>query len=338
MLSLHVNKSGPAGENTFATISEAIARIPKDSAEPATIDIAPGVYEEKIVLDRPYVRLSGASADSCVITYGDYANDVMPDGKKRGTFRSYTFLLDADHVTLENLTIRNSAFPRSAAGQAIALYADGDNLFIDSCRLESYQDTLFTGPLPPSPKHPDGFIGPKENSKRRMGRHYYKDCYICGDVDFIFGSAIAYFENCEIASVLSEELPPEPDGSMPVYGFCTAASTPQGSPYGYVFDHCRFTSEDPHSCPDGSVYIGRPWRDYAQTVLIDCYLGPHIRSEGFHDWDKPQARSSVLYAEYGSTGPGANGRRADFVRALTEKEALHYTRERVLPPFAYDQA
>ena len=327
MLKLTVAPNGnPAAENTFSTITQAIAQIPKDNDEPVVIEIAPGTYEEKITLDRSRVHLVGTSAAECVITYGDYARDLMPDGSKRGTFRSYTFLLDADHVTLENLTIRNSAFPRSKAGQAVALYADGDDLCIRSCRLESYQDTLFTGPLPPAPMQIGGFTGPKEFAERRIGHHYYKDCYICGDVDFIFGSAIAYFENCEIASIFSEELPAEPDGSTPVYGYATAASTPKGSPYGYVFDHCRFTS----TCPEASVYLGRPWRDYAQTVLINCELGGHIRPEGFHDWNKPESHDTVFYGEYNCTGAGAaTDRRASFVRALTAAEAASFTLETV---------
>lgn len=323
-----------AAQNTFSTVNEAISYVSKDNSEPVTIEIAPGVYHEKVTLDRPYIHLVGSSADECIITYGDYARDLMPDGSKRGTFRSYTFLLDADHVTLENLTIRNSAFPRTKAGQAIALYADGDNLLIKSCRLESYQDTLFTGPLPPAPMQIGGFTGPKEFAERRVGKHYYKDCYICGDVDFIFGSAIAYFENCEIASVFSEEPPADPDGNTPVYGYATASSTPEDSPYGYVFDRCRFTS----TCPKESVYLGRPWRDFAQTILLNCYLGEHIRPEGFHDWNKPDARKTILYAEYNSTGPGAdNGRgmRAEFVRSLSDEEVLRYARDKVLPNFKY---
>lgn len=324
--------NNPNASNTFSTISGAISHVPKDNTEPVTIEVAPGIYQEKITLDRPYIHLTGSSADECVITYGDYARDLMPDGTKRGTFRSYTFLLDADHVTLENLTIRNSAFPRSKAGQAVALYADGDNLLIKSCRLESYQDTLFTGPLPPAPAQIGGFTGPKEFAERRVGRHYYKDCYICGDVDFIFGSAIAYFENCEIASVFSEELPENSDGSTPIYGYATAASTPEGSPYGYVFERCRFTS----TCPKESVYLGRPWRNYAQTVLLNCYLDEHIRPEGFHDWNKPEAHQTCFYAEYNSTGPGADdgrGRRADFVHSLSDEEARRYTKDKVLGEF-----
>ena len=336
MLKLTVTQNNDhTDQNTFSTIAQAISHVPEDNREPVTINVTPGTYYEKITLDRPYIHLVGTSADECIITYDDYARDLMPDGSKRGTFRSYTFFVDADHVTLENLTIRNSSFPRSKAGQALALYADGDNLIVRSCRLESYQDTLFTGPLPPAPMQIGGFTGPKEFAERRVGRQYYKDCYICGDVDFIFGSAIAYFETCEIASVFSEKLPENSDGSTPIYGYATAASTPEDSPYGFVFDRCRFTS----TCPKESVYLGRPWRDYAQTVLINCCLGEHIHPEGFHDWNKPDARKTCLYAEYNSTGPGADngqGRRADFVRSLSDEEALRYAIDKVLRNFIFD--
>ncbi len=326
----------PDCRQTFASITDALSRIPKENNEPVLVTVMPGTYYEKITIDRPHVRLVGSSAKDCIITYDDYANDSMPDGSKRGTFRSYTLFVDADDIVLENLTIHNSSAPRSKAGQAIALYADGDILTVKACRLESFQDTLFTGPLPPNPIKPGGFVGPKEFAKRRVGRQYYKDCYICGDVDFIFGSAVAYFETCEIASVFSEKLPPAKDGSTPTYGYATAASTPAGSPYGYVFDECRFTS----TCPKESVYLGRPWRDYAQTVLLNCFLDEHIRPEGFHDWNKPEARTNCLYAEYKSYGPGAdNGRnaRADFVKVLSDEEALRYTRDKVLGDFAIPQ-
>lgn len=315
--------------NIFPSVTEALSHLPGDPGIPVTVRVMPGIYREKITLDRPNVRLIGSSAEDCILTYDDFANDVMPDGSKRGTFRSYTMLVDADNITLENLTVSNSASPRSKAGQAIALYADGDRLTVTGCRLTGFQDTLFTGPLPPAPMQPGGFTGPKEFAERRMTRQYYKDCYICGDVDFIFGSAIAYFETCEIASVFSEELPLTPGGSAPVYGYATAASTPDGSPYGYVFDRCRFTS----TCPKNSVYLGRPWRDYAQTVLLNCFLGEHVRPEGFHDWNKENARKNCFYAEYKSYGPGAAAdpaARADFVRALSNEDILRYSRENVL--------
>lgn len=119
----------------------------------------------------------------------------------------------------------------------------------------------------------------------------------------------------------------------------TAASTPRGQKYGYVFRNCRFTGNSSRE----SVYLGRPWRDYARTVLIDCYLGPHICREGWHDWDKKDARSTLFYGEYGNYGPGAAGREAseqgkrdrgtsrpDWVSMLTRDQIQDYTMEQVL--------
>lgn len=326
MLQYFVSKTFQ-GENHFLTVGQAIAALPTDNDLPVTIFIKPGTYHEKIELKRSNVILMGENAQDTILTYDDCATQLMPDGSKRGTFRSYTMLVDADDIVLENLTIRNAAFPRSKAGQALALYADGDKILVKDCRLESYQDTLFTGPLPPAPLSPGGFTGPKEFDDRIVGRQLYQNCYICGDIDFIFGSATAYFENCEIASVYSEKLGSDKDGKEPVYGYATAASTPEGFPYGYVFDHCNFTS----TCPDRSVYLGRPWRNYAQTILLYCTLGSHIRPEGFHDWNKKEAHDTILYAEYLSTGPGASpSDRASFVKQLSKEEALFYSKEKVL--------
>lgn len=327
MLNFTVSKSSDK-QDCFSTIGEALSQIPTDNSQPVTIFIASGIYHEKLEISRPFVTLTGENKDNTIITYDDHATQLMPDGSKRGTFRSYTMLLDGSDITLSNLTIRNGSAPRSTAGQSIALYADGDRIIIKNCRLESYQDTLFTGPLPPSALTPGGFTGPKEFAPRICGRQYYKDCYICGDIDFIFGSATAYFESCDIASVYSETLPPDKDGNSPVYGYVTAASTPEGQSYGYVFDNCRFTG----TCPDKSVYLGRPWRNFAKTVLLNCRLGSHIKPEGFHDWNKKDAWNTLFYAEYQSTGEGAAFPecRAPFVSQLTKAEAASYTKESVL--------
>lgn len=326
MIKLTVSKTHDS-EKCFQTISDALSRIPENNQEPVTIFIKSGIYHEKLEISHPYVTLVGEDVKNTIITFDDCATQLMPDGSRRGTFRSYTLFLNSHDITLSKLTIRNESFPRSRAGQALALYADGDRILVKDCRLESYQDTLFTGPLPPTALSPGGFTGPKEFDERIVGRQYYQNCYICGDIDFIFGSATAYFENCEIASVYSETLSPDKDGNPPVYGYTTASSTPEGYPYGYVFHECRFTG----TCPDRSVYLGRPWRNFAKTVLINCRLGAHIREEGFHDWNKTEAHKTIFYAEYNSTGPGASpDKRASFVKQLTAAEALNYTKEAVL--------
>ena len=305
-----------------SAISRAMAALPPYDGAPLCLELAPGEYREKVLLDRPHLVLRGAGADKTVIRWQDGAKEPLEDGQPRGTFRTATVRVDAPYVTLQGLSIVNACAPRERAGQAIALYADGDFFLCEDCRLRSFQDTLFTAPLPPKELQKNGFIGPKQFAPRMPQRHTYRRCRIEGDVDFIFGSAAAWFEACDIVSVDGRA-----DRSNPAEGYATAASTPEGQRFGYVFSHCRFLGE---GVKEGSVYLGRPWRDYAKTVLLHCELGPHIRPEGWHDWDKPAFHSAGLYAEYGCTGPGAAGERAPFARRLTEAEAAAYTYEAFL--------
>lgn len=299
-------------------LQAALDRLPDDGT-PAVIRLAPGVYREKVVLARSHTTLEGASAGNTRIVWGDGAREILGDGIKRGTFRTATLRTDGAHITLRHLTIENDAAPREKAGQAIALYADGDHLLVEDCVLRSFQDTLFTAPLPPKEIEKNGFIGPKQHAPRVPQRHTYRRCRIEGDVDFIFGGAAAWFEDCDIVAVDGRE-----DRSQPFVAYCTAASTPENQAYGYVFKACRFLNG---GCPVGSVYLGRPWREWAKTVLLDCDLGEHIAPAGFDDWGKTHAHSTVFYAEYGSRGPGSAGERAAFVRKLSDRKAAGITYE-----------
>lgn len=297
----------------FDKIGEALRYAQNCEDEERILHILPGTYCEKLEVTLEGLILEGESAEDTIITYGDYANALMPDGEKRGTFRSYTMLVDAPRVRLENLTIENSAGPQNIVGQAIALYAEGEGIVVKNCRLLGAQDTLFTGPLPPREVEPSGFRGPKEFAPRINGRQYYENCYICGTVDFIFGSATAYFKNCTLESLPWQE------------GYVTAGSSPEGQKYGYVFSHCRFVG----GASENSIYLGRPWRDYAKTVILNSYLGAHIRREGWHDWRRERAHGTTFYAEYHNEGPGAEGERVSWAHILTDEEAREYTMERV---------
>lgn len=305
----------------FSTIQEAIHSISPDNSTPITISIKPGIYKEKLTIDRPYLTLVGEDPKKTILTFPDHAKMLMPDGSKCGTFRSYTCFIDTHDITIRHLTFENPSGSGRVAGQALALYVDGDRIFFENCHFSGHQDTLFTGPLPPCPIEKNGFVGPKEHAARINGRHYYKDCTICGDVDFIFGSATAYFEHCEICSFA------DLDKAGKNRGYITAASTPEGQTYGYVFFQCHFTG----NCPPRSVYLGRPWRSYAKTVLLECILEEHIKEEGWHDWKKEEAHSQTFYAEYLSSGPGAApDKRVVWSHQLTETQAGFYTKEKVL--------
>lgn len=324
-------------EPCFSSISEAFSYISRgysapeatypaenEQLEEVNLYIAPGIYREKVALERPYVNIIGEDALSTILTFGDYAFETMPDGSKRGTFRTATCRIHTHDVTVRNITIQNDAGYGHTVGQALALYVDGDRNSFYDCRFIGSQDTLFTAPLPRKEAQPGGFIGPGNHKPRTMGRQYYKNCFIQGDVDFIFGGGCCYFEECTLYSKFPEKRPPEA-GSLTIFGYVTAASTFEEEPYGYVFESCKLIS----NCPPDSIYLGRPWREYAKTVFLNCELGAHIHKDGWEDWGKTHGH--FYYAEYNSTGEGADiTSRADFSHQLTDEEAAHYTKEKVL--------
>lgn len=312
---IHIAKDGTGD---FKSIGEALRSLPTDPTEEQVLYIHKGFYEEQISITVPYVTFIGEDAESTILSYGLYARMTMEDGMKRGTFRTYSCLIDTHDFTARNLTFENSAGIGTDVGQALALYADGDRLFFENCRFLGNQDTLFTGPLPPKEIEPNGFLGPKQHSPRINGRHYYKNCYLEGDIDFIFGSATAYFEGCTFFSKYT---------GMEISSYVTAASTPKGQEFGYVMANCRFEG----NCPPDNAYLGRPWREYGKTVLINCYMDGHICKEGWHDWNKEAAHKHTFYGEYGSYGPGAvMEKRPDWIHRLTEADLKRFTKEVVL--------
>ena len=324
MMVLYVGK-----EEELKTIGEALAACP-DTKEELTIHLSPGCYREKVEIRRDHVTIEGEAAGSTTIVWDDFALQMIEEEAaasdeilqtrrltKRGTFRSYTMLALGSHITLKHLTVENAAGPGAKVGQAVALFAEGDRIFVEDCRLIGSQDTLFTGPLPPKEVEPGGFRGPTEFLPRKNGRQYYRDCYIAGGVDFIFGSATAYFENCTLFSLN------EPTG------YVTAGSSPEGQSYGYIFDHCRFLGAG----EPGTRFLGRPWREYAKTVILNCEIGAHISPRGWDDWGKTAAHETVFYAEYNNFGPGAEGDRPAWIHRLTDAQAADYTKENVLGDF-----
>lgn len=156
------------------------------------------------------------------------------------------------------------------------------------------------------------FLGWQDTILINRGRQYFDNCYIEGHVDFIFGAATAWFEKCHIHCLRD--------------GYITAASTPQDAPYGYVFSHCTIDGE-----PGVKTYLGRPWRLYASVKYLNCDMSEVVRPAGWFDWGKPQAHETALYAEYNSTGPGANPtNRVDWSTQLTASEAKKITVDKVL--------
>lgn len=251
----------------------------------------------------PQIRISESHQMIEGKTFTGNLSAYLPheDGKPRHTFRTYSVLVEGNDITFRNCTFENTAGPGQEVGQAIALYLDGDGIYLENCRISGHQDSLFLAPLPEKEREADGFLGPKQFAPRTSRVFHFKNCFIAGGVDFIFGGGEAYFENCEFHSV--EE------------GFVFAPSTPEGQREGFVARNCRFTCAD--SVRDGSCYIARPWREHARVRLENCELGRHIHPLGFDDWEKTEAHQSICFQEIGSYGVGANNAgRAGFVKVI----------------------
>lgn len=273
----HVNKNGV---NAYTSIQAAIDKaLPGDE-----ILIDDGIYEEKIELRKSGLTLIGEDPKRCIIRWQDYALKAHKDGNSYGTFRSYTCLVQGDDVTFENISIINAAGDGREVGQAVALYADGDRLCFRNCHLIGYQDTLFTAPLPEAPRIPGSFIGPSENRTYRNQKQYYTHCRIIGDVDYIFGSALAVFNECTMVSR---------DRGLEVNGYVTAPSTWKEAPYGYVFLNCDFVGGA--TIREGSVFLGRPWRAYGQVKLVGCRMDSSIHEERWDSWGNPDNFKTAVF-------------------------------------------
>ncbi len=256
------------------------------------IEIQNGRYEEKVHITTSRLTLIGESREGCVLTYGDYALKTHEDGKNYGTFRSYTCLILADDVSVQHLTIENSAGDGRDVGQAIALFAEGDRLQFSHCNLIGHQDTLFAGPLPEKSVIPGSFIGPTENRTYQQCKQYFYDCMIMGDVDYIFGSALTLFHACRLVSR---------NRHSPINGYVTAPSTWQSEAYGFVFIACDFTGED--GIQPGTVFLGRPWRAYGQVMLLSCSLDESVHPNCFDPWGNEENKKTARFSAYGCTAP-----------------------------------
>ena len=294
------------GTGQFRTVTDAIEVCRAFMDYHKVIFVKKGTYKEKVIMPQwlQNIEICGEDRDQTIITYDDHANIAMDgnywpaqlkqqliamgDRPKLGTFRSFTVRVDANNITFKNITIENNA---ARLGQAVALHTQGDRLTFINCRFLGNQDTVYTG-MPGT-------------------RLYFKDCYIEGTVDFIFGPSTAWFEQCHIFCKSNS--------------YITAASTPQEVMYGYIFNKCTVTT-----APEVTkLYLGRPWRDYGYTLFMHCSLPAAIRPEGWHHW-QVEREKTARYLEFENTGDGAaTDKRVAWSRQLTKKEAKEITLENV---------
>jgi pectinesterase len=204
-----------------------------------------------------------------------------------------TFRTASTAIEADDFEAENITFenPAGTNGQALAIRVSGDRAVFRKCRFVGWQDTVLV----------------------QSGRQYFEQCYVAGHVDFIFGGATAFFESCQIHCRRS--------------GYITAAATPEQQPFGFVFSNCKITA----ASPEVKTYLGRPWRPFASVIFLNTEMSDAVRPVGWHNWGQPSRENTARYAEFHSTGPGANpSARVSWAKPLSEEEAKSITLEKVL--------
>jgi pectinesterase/pectate lyase len=275
------------GTGDFATVQSAIDAATGTAR--VTILIRPGRYREPVTVPstKPPITLIGATGGphDVVITYDNASRTTRPDGSTYGTSGSATLAVLADGFSARDLTIQNAYVPDPDPAvrdqQAVALKAEADRIELRNVRLIGHQDTLCA-------------IAPVG----RIGRQYFRDCYIEGDVDFIFGSGTAVFDRCVIRAL--------DRGSATRPGCVTAASTAETVRLGFLIVGSRIESDS----PPRTVHLGRPWhpggdpRARAQVVVRDTWLAAAIAAEPWADMSG-FSWTEARFFEYRNRGPGA---------------------------------
>ncbi|XP_037468346.1 probable pectinesterase/pectinesterase inhibitor 41 [Triticum dicoccoides] len=268
------------GSGNYTTVGNAVAAAPTNlngSAGYYVIYVLAGVYEENVEVPKKmkYVMMIGDGIGQTVIT----GNRSVVDGWT--TFHSATVAVHGQGFVAMNMTIRNTAGP--AKHQAVALRSSADLSTFYSCSFEAYQDTLYTHSL----------------------RQFYRGCEVHGTVDYVFGNAAVVFQDCTFYSRLPMQgqsntvtaqgrTNPEQNTGTSIQG-CTLLPSPE------LAANAAF---------DTRTFLGRPWKNYSRTVVMESYIGGLVDATGWMPWSGDFALGTLYYAEYNNSGPGADtGRR-----------------------------
>ncbi|KAF3788738.1 putative pectinesterase 53 [Nymphaea thermarum] len=282
---LTVDKNPAAGD--FRTIQAAIDSLPIINSVRVIIKVNAGIYKEKVNIPatKSFITIEGAGADKTVVEWGDTAQTLGSNGHPIGTFNSATFAVNSPYFVAKNITFKNTTPvpPPGAVGkQAVALRISGDTAAFVGCKFLGGQDTLYD----------------------HLGRHYYKDCYIEGSVDFIFGNGLSLFEGCHVHAIAQN------------YGALTAQDRMSLlDDTGFSFVNCRVTGS-------GVVFLGRAWGTFSRVIFAYTYMDNIVIPQGWYNWGDPNREMTVFYGQYKCLGPGANyAGRVAWSRELTDDEA-----------------
>ena len=279
------------------TINEALSLINKN--EKATIEIASGIYYEKLKITSSYITLKGVGIGKTIITYDDYSKKIHKDGRDYNTFRTPTLTIVGHDCKLLDLTIEN-AVDSNNHGQAVALAIYGDKFKAENVEIKGDQDTLFLGPLPDDLKdrYMD-FLPRDELFIEGYLTSLFKKCIITGGVDFIFGNGVALFDKCDIVSIKE--------------GYVTAPSHSLYQKHGFTFSECKFINKTPSF---DNVYLVRFWRPFGKVNFLNCSYENHIKKEGVTPWNN---KLPLIYSRVYEVPKSAG--RATYVKELTSFQA-----------------
>jgi pectate lyase len=298
------------GTGDFGSLQAAIGSVPSGSTLPRTITVKPGTYRESVNVwaDRPNLTIQGATANPAdvVISYDLPANGAKFYGGTWGAGGSATLNVLAEGTTIRNITVENTYDEAANGGsQALAVRSVADKVTFDGTRFLGNQDTYLAD----------------TTGRDATARTYLKNCYIEGDVDFIYGRGTAVLDGCTIHSL--------DRGSATNNGYVVAPSTKNSNPYGILIINSSLTSD----AAPGTVSLGRPWfassdpDAHPMAVIRDSALGSHIAVRGWadmsgHSWTEGR------FAEYNNSGPGAYVN--EFHPQLMPDEAAKFTKETFL--------
>ncbi|KAM7261156.1 hypothetical protein ACFE04_026631 [Oxalis oulophora] len=271
---LVVAQDGSSPHNTINEAVASLARMGSNRPQRVIIYVKAGIYNEKVEIGRNMknVMFVGDGIDRTVVT----GRRNVPDGST--TYSSATFEVTGDGFWARDVTFENTAGPQKH--QAVALVAKADNCLFYHCSFRGYQDTLWTHSL----------------------RQFYRDCFIYGTIDFIFGNAAVVIQNCDIMV----RRPMRNQGNM----ITAQGRNDPNENTGISIQDSRIKPA-PDLLPVSSsfkTYLGRPWRKYSRTVILKSDLDNVIDPSGWQEWSGDFGLSTLYYAEYFNTGSGAGTR------------------------------
>lgn len=266
----------------YETVQEAVNMVPdNDASRRFVIWIKAGSYEEivRVPLEKKNVVFLGDGMGKTVITGS--LNVGMP---RMSTYNTATVGVIGDGFMASGVTFQNTAGP--VERQAVAFRSQSDLSIIENCEFIGNQDTLYAHSL----------------------RQYYKSCRIKGNVDFIFGNAAAFFEDC-IILVAPRQIEPE---KGEINALTAQSRTSPAQSTGFVFHNCVINGTEEYMALYYSNprvhqnFLGRPWREYSRTIYINCTMEALVSPAGWLPWNGDFALATLYYGEYANSGPGAN--------------------------------